>query len=347
MTGAVLVGHFLIGVLACHPKVGPDSVAVNVRRTQWSEESSMEVLRSGTHHDDPSIRAAAITAWIESKHSSRDALAAWVLADPSSHVQRSAAASATNAAMVLTVHEGTEAVARIMAQERALGEERLKSSVDLIRDGEFPADSFLLDLLVDWAGDRLRPVVVDGVAVAEEPMRLPMAIAAVRVGADGAIQTLDNVVSDGGDSTVYVAIESLAAANGKQAQAWLERLAKRGGSGDALHAEIGLVALGERPLSVALEAMGSPDRDTRAWAATAIGEAAAERTLPREAILRLQESLRDESPSVRTAAAMALVGSVGVEFVPMRVEDSLVQPNAVSMIVAGKWLSQYVGEGIE
>lgn len=344
MNGAWLIAHFVIAVVSCQPKVGLDSAPVKVKQSQWTELSSIEVLRSGAHHNDPSIRAAAITAWIESTHVSRESLAGWVLMDPSVHVQRSAAKSASNTAMVLTVHDDTDAVARIMAQDRALGEDRLQASVDLIREGEFPADAFLLDLLVDWAGERLGPVLVDGVAMAEEPMRLPMAVAALELSADGAVQSLDDVVSVGDESIVSLAIEALATAGGPQAQAWLEKVAKRGGVGDALHAEIGLVALGERPLSLALEAIGSPDRDTRAWAATAIGKASAERALPREAIVRLQGSLRDESPSVRTAAAVALMASVGVEFVPLRIEDSLAQPNAVSMIVAGEWLSRHGGE---
>ena len=344
MTGAMFIAQLLFGLLACQPKIGPSSVSVNVQQTQWTEESSIEVLRSGTNHSDPSIRAAAIAAWIESKHHSRDALATWVLADPSAHVQRTAAQSASRAAMVLTVHESTDAVARIMAQERALGTEQLKASVDLIREGDFPADAFLLDLLVERSGKQLRSILVDGVALAEEPMRLPMAIAAVRLDAEGAIQTLDGVVSDGEGSSVFVAIESLADAKGRQTQMWLEKIAKRNDGAAALHADIGLVALGKRPLSVALEAMESPDRDTRAWAATAIGKGTAERTLPREAIVRLQNSLRDESLAVRTAGAMALLASVGVEFVPLRVDQSLAQPNAVSMIVAGRWLSRHFGE---
>ena len=68
--------------------------------------------------------------------------------------------------MVLAVHESTDAVARIMAQERALGTEQLKASVDLIREGDFPADAFLLDLLVERSGKQLRSILVDGVALA-------------------------------------------------------------------------------------------------------------------------------------------------------------------------------------
>ena len=74
--------------------------------------------------------------------------------------------------------------------------------------------------------------------------------------------------------------------------------------------------------------------------------AGAERPLPREAIARLQSSLRDEAPRVQAAAVDALMASAGVEYVPLAPQRFAGEPNAVSAVIAGKWLESQSG-GVE
>ena len=106
----------------------------------------------------------------------------------------------------------------------------------------------------------------------------------------------------------------------------------------AQHAKIGLVVSGKTSLDVVSGALDSPDRDIRAWAAQCLAMTAKERPLPRELITRLQASARDESPAVRWGAVEALLAGSGPGAVSSGPPNPGGEPDAVSMLIAAKWL---------
>jgi len=154
------------------------------------------------------------------------------------------------------------------------------------------------------------------------------------------MKALGGAIESGEDERRLIAIESLTSHGDGDAVEWLKRAARRGDTDAGMHARLALVALGQRPVSVALEALGSADRDTREWAVKCLGKSVEVRPLPRDAILRLQGSVRDESPAVKRASVQALFAAGGVELVPLGGMSSPIEPDAVSMMVAGKWLAR-------
>lgn len=336
----------LLGAMACRSPgvVAPAGVVDSA--AAWSAEAAIGVLRAGSEHPDPSIRAAAVASWIGSSHESSLELAPWVLADPSAHVQRRAARAAAGRSIVLTVHPSSDELALAVLGSLPNEAEWTRAAIASVADGMEPPDPAMLEYLVTTGEPSLGPALMDGLAAADELAELPLAIAAIAVEAEGAASSLTSLLSGANEATRIAAIEGLLDASGERARPWLERAAKRPGSDAALHARLGLVALGARPVSIGLEALGSPDRDTRAWAVRCVGMAGAERPLPREAIARLQSSLRDEAPRVQAAAVDALMASAGVEYVPLAPQRFAGEPDAVSAVIAGKWLESQSG-GVE
>jgi len=284
-----------------------------------------------------------VANWIGSDHESSRELTAWVLADPSSYVQRRAARAAAGRPLTLTVHPSSDDLALAVLGALPNETEWTRAAIASVSDGVDPPDPFMLEYLVTTGDASLGSALMDGLAIADELVELPLAVAAVTVNADGAASSLASLLADADEATRIAAIEGLLDAIGSAARPWLERAAKRPGSDAALHARLGLVALGARPVATGIEALGSPDRDTRAWAARCVGMAGAERPLPREAIASLQRSLRDEAPRVQAAAVQALVVSAGVEYVPIASGRFGGEPNAVSAVLAGKWLELQSG----
>ena len=328
---------WLVGALACRPPAAVAPAAVDTAES-WTAEAAVALLRAGSAHPDPSIRAAAVASWLGSDHSSNRELAAWVLADPSPHVQRRAAHAAAGRSLSLVVHPSSDDLALAVLGALPNEADWTRAAIASVADGLEPPDPAMLDYLVTTGDPSVGPALMGGLAMAEELAELPLAIAAVTVGAEGAVASLTSLLADANEATRIAAIEGLLEASGSAAQPWLERAAKRSGSSAALHARLALVALGSRPVAMGLDAMGSPDRDTRAWAVRCVGMAGTERPLPREAIARLQSSLRDEAPRVQAAAVQALMMSVGVEYVPIPSGRFAGEPSAVSAVIAGKWL---------
>ena len=327
-------------VLSGCRSLGPRASETRAFQQQgWDQEESLVRLRAGVQSEDPAIRAAAVSAWIDSNHPSGQALDAWVLADPSVHVQRSAAMAGRIHNRSLSIHPTTDRVAQLWTEGHR-DEAWFAELKQALRDGMFPADPDLLTAFVEQEGASLGPLLVEGASMAEEPMQLPIALAAVRVGAPGAMKALGDAIEAGDDERRLIAIESLTEHGDDDAIEWLKRASRRGDTDAGLHARLALVAFGKQPASVALEALGSSDRDTREWAVKCLGMSVKVRALPREAILRLQGSVRDESPAVKRASVRALYAVKGIEMVPLGGMSSAIEPDAVSLMVAGKWLAR-------
>ena len=333
--------------MACQSRTAAVSSDSLSRADAWSEEAAITLLSLGVQHTDPSIRAAAVAHWIASKHPSSHRLVPWVMADPSPHVQRAAARIVTPTTARPVVHAGTDPIAQVMLEETNNASMWMVSTLAAIKDGFPPLDPVALELVIQWRPEGAAETIVRGVDVADESMRLPLALAAVRMDAEGAHQALTTALQDADDEMRIAAIEGLVYAPVDRSRGWLERAAKRSESATALHARLALMALGERPISVGIDALSSPARDTRAWALECLQKRAEEQPLPREVIVQVQGSLRDESPLVRGAAVRALIAAAGVEYVPLRAEIFEAEPDAVSMLIAGKWLAHTLNKAVE
>ena len=340
------------GCATVHP-VTPRSQASG-QESVWTESQALAILRAGTESPDSSIRAVAASAWLGSAHSSASVLGGWVLADPSAHVQRVSARAASEAGIALTLHPMTDALAALWLghsgsvvsnEHRALalaiggdgaGLEELLSDLS---EGTMSAEADVLELLVRSGLKGVGDALSRGSAMAEEPVRLPMAMAAVALGSDQGVQAVAALLKDDpGEELRIEAVEAMVRLGGSVAEGWLERTAKSGTDAVAEHAKIGLVVSGKTSLEVVSEALDSPDRDTRAWAAQCLAMTAKERPLPRELITRLQASARDEAPAVRWGTVEALLAAVGPGAVSSGPPNPGGEPDAVSMLIAAKWL---------
>jgi hypothetical protein len=60
--------------------------------------------------------------------------------------------------------------------------------------------------------------------------------------------------------------------------------------------------------------------------------------LPRGVVVALQSTWRDESAAVRHSATVALIAIAGIAAVPITRITSETEPDAVSVMMAGKWI---------
>ena len=333
---------------ACQSRTASLNAGSLNRVDAWSEEAAIAILESGTQNPDPSIRAAAVSHWIESEHPSSHRVLPWVMADPSAYVQRAAARAVTGTSTRPVVHEGTDPVAQLFLGQLDAESTWMDATLAAIAEGFPPVDPAALEAIVLRPPSDAGSILVRGVSVAEESMQLPMALAAVRIDAEGSSQALSAALENADEELRIAAIEGLVVAppNGRS-RVWLERASKRGNSAATAHARLALMALGDRPLSVGIDALNSPDRDTRAWAIECMEIRSKDQPLPREVIAQIQGSLRDESPMVRRASIRALIAAAGVEFVPLRAEVFESELDAVSMMIAGKWLAYRLDKAVE
>ena len=351
----VWVACVYLGCVTAHPVGSLGQVAVE--ETVWTESQAVETLRAGAESPDPSIRAVAVSAWIGSAHPSSAVLGGWVLADPSSHVQRVSARAALEAGVPLTLHPTTDVLAALWLDDSvgvASGEYRAlamaiggdgPSLAQLLADlseGSISAESDVLELLVRSDLKGVGDALAQGSALAEEPVRLPMAMAAVALGSEEGVPAVAMLLQDDqGEELRIEAVEAMVHLGDSRAVNWLERTAKGTSEAVSMHAKIGLIVSGQTAMSFAAEALGSPDRDTRAWAAECLAMAAEERPLPRELITRLQASVRDEAPAVRWGAVQALLAAGSPSAVSSVPSNPVDQPDAVSMLIAAKWLETF------
>jgi hypothetical protein len=350
-----------LGCVTAHPVgSGPQGKAAE---TVWTESQALAVLRAGTRSSDSSTRAVAASAWIGSAHPSSSVLGGWVLADPSPHVQRVSARAASRVGVPLTVHPGTDTLAAlwmgrsgsVLSDEHrtlalAIGgdEVGLSQLLSDLSEGTISAESDVLDLLIRSDLRGVGDALAQGAALAEEPIRLPMAMAAVALGSDNGVQAVVALLKDAPGTELRIeAVEAMVRLGGSRAERWLERAAKGGSEAVAMHAKIGLVVSGQTSLEFVAGALDSPDRDTRAWAAQCVSLAVAERPLPRELITRLQGRARDEAPAVRWGAVEALLAVAGPGAVLMESPNPDDELDAVSMLIAAKWLEGLAEMGDE
>ena len=329
----------------------------------WTESQALAILRAGTESPDSSVRAVAASAWLGSTHPSASVLSGWVLADPSSHVQRVSARAASEAGITLTLHPTTDALAAVWlghSQSVVSGEHRalalaiggdgagLEELLSDLSEGTMSAESDVLELLVRSDLEGVGDALSRGSAMAEEPVRLPMAMAAVALGSDQGVQAVAALLTDElGEELRIEAVEAMVRLGSSVAESWLERAANDGNEAVAEHAKIGLVVSGKTSLEFVSGALDSPDRDTRAWAAQCLAMTAKERPLPRELIRRLQASARDEAPAVRWGAVEALLAGSGPGAVSPEPPNPGGEPDAVSMLIAAKWLAASVEKSPE
>jgi hypothetical protein len=350
----------LVGCSAVHHGAVRKLNSASPRMLQ-AVSDAQHVLQSAAQSDDVELRAMALSFLVAASEEDTWLKRAWM--DPSPRVQRVIAeahplrlsdeqlvrpgADALAVARVLVGRESVSAsldwtVKAGLADDvvRALGGDQTAIGVvlDAVREGMLPPEPLLVDVLVRSGLPGMGVALAEGALNAEDEMRLPLALGAQQLAPNDGSAALAEVLRGADEMTRLFAVEALTRAGGEHAVGWLRR-AVHGDSGAVrAHARLGLVALGVSKLSVAVEGLSSPDRDQRTWAAACIAMVSRKRPLPRGVVVALQRTWRDESDAVRRSVTRALVDGVGPEAVPIMQNGSPGEPDAVSVMVAGKWI---------
>jgi hypothetical protein len=327
----------------------------------WTVSDAWRVLESAAGSDDPELRSLALPFLVSGSAGEAWLQRGWL--DPSRAVQRAIARShplklspeqlmrpgADPLAVGLVLASRDSSSRQIdwsskvgLADElvRALaGEEAAKSAtIDAVREGMIPPEPLLVELLVRSELGGMGEAMAVGALVAEDEMRLPLALGAQVLDPKKGSAALLTVLREADEMTRLFAVEALTREGGEQPIVWLRRAAQGESGAVSEHAKLGLVALGLSKMEIALQGLSSPDRDQRVWAATCLGLLGRKRPLPRGVVVSLQSTWRDESAAVRHSATVALIAIAGIDAVPLPRITSETEPDAVSVMVAGKWI---------
>ncbi len=329
--------------------------------SMWSRSDALRVLEYAAGSEDAGLRSLALPALSGGENGGDWVQRGWH--DPSVAVQRSLAISHGDllsetqlvrpgadpfaVAWVLQAYPIDDPIrAQVGGVRKGLVEQMLGQGPGInelltdVEDGLIPPEPMFIDLLVRSGIQGMGEAMATGASRSEEEMRLPLAVASFDVSPEVGLPALDTVLREADAMTFTFAVESVTQVGGERAISWLRRLTKEEGPIRG-HAKLGLVALGVRPLDDALVGLSSPDRDVRAWAATCLGIAARNRPLPRNVILALQETWRDESMLVRRAVTRALIRSNGASSVPLAHAPPNAVVDTVAVLVAAGWLSYH------
>ena len=356
----MLLAFGLTGLWGCGTK-NRSVVATSVDNTAWtwSRADALRVLQTAAESEDPSLRALALPALV--REGDQWLVRGWH--DPSVAVQRAIATSHPKrlsaeqlirpgadllaVAWVLQEYPITDPILQqvtgqkqsLVAQMLGLGTQIPELLVDL-KDGMIPPEPMFIDVLVRSEIDGIGEAMATGALLAEDEMRLPLAVASLQRSPEAGMEALNEVLRDADEMTMVFAVESLTYVGGEPAVAWLKRAAKEDGAVRE-YAKAALMALGYHPFDEALGALSSPDRDLRAWAARCFEIASVKRPLPQNVILALQGTWRDESVLVRHAVTDALIAGAGVISVPFAAPAPEAEVDTLAVLVAGSWLSHH------
>ena len=359
IASSLLLTVGLTGVMGCGPK-NQSAVKSGVEETAWtwSRSDALRVLKTAAESEDPSLRALALPALANEDEGQLWLVRGWH--DPSVAVQRAMAMSHPRLLSVNhLVRPGVDqlAVAWVLQEyaagdpilQQVVGQEqgfvaqvlgqgpRLPELLSDIEDGMIPPEPMFIELLIRSGIDGIGEAMATGALRAEDEMRLPLAVASLQVSPEAGMVALNEVLREADEMTLIFAVESLTRLGGEQAIAWLKRAAKEDGPVRE-YAKMGLMALGFRPFEDALGALSSPDRDLRSWAARCFEIASVNRPLPRNVILALQGTWKDESVMVRRAVTDALMAGGGVVSVPFAAPVAQAEVDTLAVLVAANWL---------
>jgi HEAT repeat protein len=324
-------------------------------------------LEVAARSEDPIVRAEALSSLAKKPGTEADQYLLRGVMDPSRWVQRAMAkALPIRTVDLLMGRPNSDSVARAVALAGLPVEKRRQIEIDLGRTS--PADLVSWALLGDtealrslqvlaqqgdlppeedllWAMSRIDSSVLgealaDGIPKAEELIRVQMALVAQYLAPNRGTSALHDALSDAPLEQRFEAVEGLVQYDTPLGRKFLTRASKGSSSPVQHHAQLAMVALTGGSVSVALEALMSPDRDVRAWAATCLMFSDTERPLHRSLMSALVSAQQDEAPAVRTAAVRALLLIGAGDSVVIPVGFWTRQPDTVStMIGASLWVS--------
>ena len=191
-----------------------------------------------------------------------------------------------------------------------MGDEEARAVLleDLAR-GDYPMEMrFFLDL-ADSGFEELVPSLVEGSALLEEELQLPVAVALMGLGSNAGESRFREALNGDVEQRLE-AIDFLVELDGESSDALLRKARRSGPEASQRYAELALIARGEGGLSPALEALDSMDRELRqqgVWALScylASGQATGRGE--RQALKRLREMVGDPEPVVVLAAVQGL-----------------------------------------
>ena len=329
---------------------------------RWTFEAAKQVLETAAVGESPLLRASSIAALAAGESGDGWVKRGWY--DPSRTVQRHIAEQHPKRLTEADLERaGGDALARAIAvlgrQDHSisvadvsqfaaqdvllpaiLGDAHAMSTLLMdVRDGMVPPEPMFIEALIRSNIPGMGAAMAEGAVQAEEEMRLPLALAAQRVSPEDGQRALVEVLRDADEATKIFAVEAFTEREFDGATTWLKRAAKGEPGAVRQHARMGLVALGLLPTDEAVNALQSPDRDLRAWAARCLGMLSDKRPLPRSVIAAIETTWRDESMLVRLAATEALIASSQMDVIPLSPLQAKADVDAVSVMIAKKWFS--------
>jgi hypothetical protein len=330
-------------------------------------------LLSAAGSSDPVVRSMAIVALAGNAGLEADAFLMRGVLDPSPFVQRTVAGSLPEQALSAMVGRASVdpiaravALAGVSAEKRTqvpfemdrsrpgdlvsdalLGDQQAMDGLLLMaREGSLPPEAALFKAMVRTESVALGEALADGIPLAEDLIRVQMAVAAQRLAPSRAAGALSAALSESTIEQRLEAVEGLVENDTPGGRDFLHRAAKAGPGAVQEYAQLALAALGEQPINVAIDALTSPDRDVRAWSAICLMHASTDRPLHRGVIPGLQVARQDEAPAVRQAAVQALLAISGTSSVPIHESFWAAKPGSVSvMIAASLWSERRVSKG--
>ena len=330
-------------------------------------------LLSAAGSPDPVVRSMAIVALAGNAGPEADAFLLRGVLDPSPFVQRTVAESLPEQALRAMVGRSSiDPIARAVALAGVSAEKRMQVSFEMdlsrpgdlvsgalrsdqqamdglllmAREGSLPPEAALFEAMVRTESVALGEALADGIPLAEDLIRVQMAVVAQRLAPARAAGALGAALSESTIEQRLEAVEGLLENDTPAGRNFLHRAAKAGPGAVQEYAQLALTALGEQPANVAIDALASPDRDVRAWSAICLMQASTDRPLHRRAIPALQDARQDEAPAVRQAAVQALLVVGGTSSVPTQESFWAGKPDSVSvMIAASLWSEHRVSRG--
>ncbi len=363
-----MLAWILLGLMGCPRQTStpaaPDSA---IRRTQNDMAVVEAHLLSAAASDDPIVRAHALVGLAKaSKVGDEQFLLRGVL-DPSPWVQRAIARALPQQAAVHFINRTErDSVARALALAGLSADERKELDLQigrtttgdlvggallgdadateallaLAKEGAFPPEEDLFWAMGQTGSVVLGEALAEGIPFAEDLIRVQMALVSQYLAPKQASSALSAALSDATIDQRLEAVEGLVVYDTPAGRQFLLRASKGPAGTVRDHAKLAMVALVGEPLARAEEALVSPDRDVRAWAATCLMHAGAERPLHRNLVLALINARQDEAPAVRVAAVRALEVMSATDAIVIPGGFWARKPDSVSTVMAASlWLS--------
>ncbi len=202
-----------------------------------------------------------------------------------------------------------------LAALHAGDDEALAALDEDLREGVIPLETEFFVALGETGRDELVPAIVEARDLLEEELLLPAGVALLQLGHPDGEALFRATFSDGGALERLEAVDYLAQLEGARAEAMLRKARSAGPDIVRTYADLVLVARGEAPLAVAVQAAEVRDREQRCLAYEAMGAllgflppGQAPRRQERAARTLALEGLHHPEPMVRSCAARAMAG---------------------------------------